>query len=109
LAIFAALAATLGFIRRRSREGERSERMEKDVRGAKRIIEEIFDGKYELARADRLRRVGHDPAQPADHGPEGVASARLPRRVPGSLTLTVNQRIGDKDAVATRWTRDAQG
>jgi steroid delta-isomerase-like uncharacterized protein len=108
LAIFAALAATLGFIRRRSREGERSERMEKNVRGSKRIIEEIFGaGKYELAHElIGSDAIGHDPAQPGPiMGPEGVAeSARGYRDAFPDLTLTVNQQIGDGDAVATRWT-----
>jgi len=108
LAIIAALAAALGFIWWRSREGERSERMEKNARSSKRIIEEIFGaGNYELAHeligADA---VGHDPAQPQPiMGPEGVAeSARGYRDAFPDLTLTVNQQVADGGYVATRWT-----
>jgi steroid delta-isomerase-like uncharacterized protein len=108
LAIVAALAAVLGFIRWRSREGERSERMEKNARGSRRIIEEIFGaGNYELAHeligADA---VGHDPALPAPvAGPDGVAgAARGYRDAFPDLKLTVNQLIADGDHVATRWT-----
>ena len=82
--------------------------MEKNVRGSKRIIEEIFGaGKYELAHElIGSDAIGHDPAQPAPiMGPEGVAeSARGYRDAFPDLTLTVNQQIGDGDAVATRWT-----
>jgi steroid delta-isomerase-like uncharacterized protein len=108
LAIVAALAVVLGFIWWRSRAGERSERMEKNARGSRRIIEEIFGGgKYELAQeligADA---IGHDPAQPQPtRGPEGVVeSARGYRDAFPDLTLTVNQVVADGDYVATRWT-----
>ena len=82
--------------------------MEKNARGSRQIIEEIFGaGKYELAHeliaADA---VGHDPAQPAPiSGPEGVVeSARGYRDAFPDLTLTVKQQIADGNSVATRWT-----
>jgi len=101
-------AVGFGFLRWRRMAGERSDRMEKNGYGSRRIIEEIFGaGNYELAHelvaADA---VGHDPARPEPTaGPDGlIESARGYRDAFPDLKVTANQVIADGDHVAVRWT-----
>jgi predicted ester cyclase len=82
--------------------------MDKNARGSKRIIEELFGaGNYEIAQElIGAEAVGHDPARPEPIvGPSGVIeSARGYRDAFPDLKLTVDQVIADGDHVAVRWT-----
>ena len=89
LALVGAVAPAVGFgfLRRRRMAGERSDRMQKNATGSRRMIEEIFGaGNYELAHelvaADA---IGHDPARPEPVTGPGWGDrvgARVPRRIP---------------------------
>ena len=107
-AIVALLAAAGASVRWRSKARERSERMEKNADGSRRVIEEIFGaGNYELAHeliaADA---IGHDAAQPEPIiGPDGAAgSARGYREAFPDLKHDGNQVIADGDTSPFRWT-----
>jgi steroid delta-isomerase-like uncharacterized protein len=87
---------------------ERSERMDDNAKGSRRIIEEVFGaGKYELADELVARDArGHDPALPEPVvGPDGLKeSARGYRSAFPDLRVTVEQVIAQGDHVALRWT-----
>jgi predicted ester cyclase len=112
-AVAGALALVAGGValwrlRRTPWGGERSDRMEENAQGSRRLIEEMFGaGRYELA--DELvaeAAIGHDPALPEPAmGPEGVkVAARGYRQAFPDLRMTAEEVLSQGDLVAVRWT-----
>jgi predicted ester cyclase len=107
LALVAGGVALWWFRRFRGAEG-RSDRMNENANGSRRIIEEVFGaGRYELA--DELvaeGAIGHDPALPEPTmGPEGVKEgARGYRAAFPDLRIMIGDVVAQDDLVAIRWT-----
>jgi predicted ester cyclase len=107
LALVAGGVALWWFRRFRGAEG-RSDRMNENANGSRRIIEEVFGaGRYELA--DELvaeGAIGHDPALPEPAvGPEGLKEgARGYRAAFPDLRIMVGDVVAQDDLVAIRWT-----
>jgi steroid delta-isomerase-like uncharacterized protein len=76
----------------------------KDI--VRRLAEEPWDGDYsaidELIAADY---IGHDPAQPDTHGPQGVKEFYdLFRAAFPDGRVTIDEQYEDGDHVTSRWT-----